>query len=293
MSLAFWRRNTATSRCCAYLQPEVLVVANSQQQIFELALTSAEQWSKAFASLSQQAKLGSDQQIVFILGKQYYQQFQVDKPQVANEELQGAVPWTIKDMVTEPLSDLAIDYYAAPSNPMAGEKLTVVCVRKSIIQQLVTLAQQHDITIEGITIESLAVVNFMEQSERCQMLLWQAKGGDLELIVARQGQVCFSRQLRAFSALGKMQEIEFTQNFFDSLSLELQRSIDYISATLKLPEVSAIQLAIPSRFCDTIAQQLQQNLSPKVGLLEVPLLDSSEQYYQLPALAGLQPGVLS
>ncbi|WP_221075952.1 hypothetical protein [Agarivorans aestuarii] len=293
MGLAFWRRKTAKTRCSAYLRPDFLVLANQNEQIFEQAIDSIEQWPAAFAGLCKEAKLSSDHQIVFVLGSQHYQQFQVEKPNVPDEELAGAVPWTIKDMVAEQIPDLAIDYYQAPTTPMASEKLNVVCVRKQIIQQLVQLAQQQDIQLEGITIETLAAVNLLENNDRCQMLLWQPKAGDLELIVVRQGQVCFSRQLRAFSGLGKMQEIEFTQTFFDSLSLELQRSIDYISATLKLPDVSHIQLAIPSRFCDEIAQQLQQNLTPNVALLDMSAIESSDQYYKIPALAGLQEGVLS
>ncbi|GDY26467.1 MSHA biogenesis protein MshI [Agarivorans sp. Toyoura001] len=293
MGLAFWRRNTAKTRCSAYLRSDLVVLADHQQQTFEKSVSSIEQWPEALASLCKEAQLGADHQIVFVLGNAHYQQFQVEKPKVADEELAGAVPWTIKDMVAEQVLDLAVDYYEAPAAPMASEKLNVVCVRKPIIQQLVNMANQQDLTIEGITIESLAAINFLEANERCQMLLWQPKGGDLELIVVRQGQVSFTRQLRAFSALGQMQEIEFTQSFFDSLSLELQRSIDYISATLKLPEVSVIQLAIPSRFCDEIARQLQQNLTPKVNLLELSSIESSEYYYHLPALAALQEGVLS
>ncbi|MGY5452029.1 hypothetical protein ACVFI8_13975 [Agarivorans sp. MS3-6] len=293
MGLAFWRNKTAKIRCCAYLRSDLVVLANQHQQLFEAPVSSIEQWPEAFATLCKEAQINGSHQVVFVLGSQYFQQFQVEKPNVSEEELAGAVPWTIKDMVAEPVLDLVVDYYQAPVAPMATEKLNVVSVKRSIVQQVVEIATRQDITVEGITIESLAAVNLLEVNDRCQLLLWQPKGGDLELTVVRQGQVCFSRQLRAFSSLGKMQEIEFTQTFFDSLSLELQRSIDYISATLKLPEVNVIKLAIPSRFCDEIAKQLQQNLGPKVSLLELSAIDDSQFFYQMPAIGGLQEGGLS
>ncbi|WP_432468928.1 hypothetical protein [Agarivorans sp. Z349TD_8] len=293
MDLAFWRSKKSKLCSSAYMRSDLVVVANQQQQIFEKAVTSIEQWPEVFASLCKEAGIGNEHQIVFVLGNQHYQQFQVEKPNVAQEELADAVPWTIKDMVAEPVQELVVDYYQIPVAPMTAEKLNVVCVSKPIIRQLVALAKEQGLKLQGITIESIATANLLEANERCQMLLWQAKGRDLELSVVRQGQICFSRQLRAFSSLGRMQEIEFTQNFFDSLSLELQRSIDYISATLKLPEVSLIQLAIPSRFCDEIAVQLQHNLGPKVNLLSLDAIGESEHYYRLPVLGGLDAGVLS
>lgn len=294
MKLPFGKRKTGTTRASVYIRPQLVQIITSHKpdRLFEQAVNSQDEWASAIEALAKQARLELQGDIVVILSSQLYQQLQVEKPSVPDEELASAVPWAIKDMVAEPVTDLVVDYYDAPTPPMGGAKLNVVCVRRPLIQRLVDCFQQNGWALTGITTESLAVASAEAPSEHCQMLVWQVTGSELELLVLKDGQIFFSRHLRAFSRIAQLQEIEFSQDYFDSLSLELQRSIDFITASLKQPDVSQIHLSLPTRFGDRIVELLQANLSAKVSLLEHAHISDPEQFDHLPLLGALQSEVL-
>jgi MSHA biogenesis protein MshI len=189
------------------------------------------------------------------LAASLYQQIQIDKPAVPDAEMAGALPWAIKDFVNEPVLQLAMDYVDLPTPPAGRPRINVICVPKSRVQQLAD-AVNGVATLEAIVSDELAMTALYEADQTVRMLLWQPRGQELQLLVFYRGGLCFSRPLRGFVSLTGAHEPD--QGMLDGLTLEIQRSLDYLAGQLKLPEPGQMQLAIGSPFIGTLVRHLEQ-----------------------------------
>ena len=156
----------------------------------------------------------------------------------------GALPWAIKDYVSESVLQLAMDYVDLPTPPAGLPRINVICVPKARVQQLAD-AVNGIASLDAIVSDELAMTALYEPDQTVRMLLWQPKGQDLQLLVFHQGGLCFSRQLRGFGALTG--EHEPDAMLLDSLALEIQRSLDYwlaSSAAGTRPDAARHRLAL-------------------------------------------------
>lgn len=210
-----------------------------------------------------------------------YQQIQIDKPAVPDDEMAGALPWAIKDYVSEPVPQLAMDYVDLPIPPAGRPRINVICLPKSRVQQLAD-AINGIATLQAIVSDELALTFLYEADNSVRMLLWQPKGQDLQLLVFHQGGLGFSRQLRGFTSLTAEQEPDSMQ--LDSLALEIQRSLDYLAGQLKLPELSQMQLAVASPFIGTLVRHMEQTFGFAVSAMANKAVLAGVEY--LPAYAA-------
>lgn len=107
-----------------------------------------------------------------------FQQIQIERPDVPDEELNGALPWAVKDFVTEPVMQLSCDYYELPTNPAARLCLAVVCVPKTRMQ-LIAQGVNAVAALELVTTEELALADLLGNKEQMQLLLYQVPGQDV------------------------------------------------------------------------------------------------------------------
>ncbi|MFM5103496.1 MSHA biogenesis protein MshI [Aeromonas veronii] len=198
------------------------------------------------------------------LAASLYQQIQIDKPAVPDAEMAGALPWAIKDYVSEPVLQLAMDYVDLPTPPAGRPRINVICLPKSRVQQLAD-AINGIATLESIISDELALTSLYDADETVRMLLWQPKGQDLQLLVFHQGGLCFSRQLRGFTSLTG--EHEPDSMLLDSLALEIQRSLDYLAGQLKLPDLGQMQFAVASPFIGTLVRHMEQTFGFAVSAM--------------------------
>ncbi len=98
----------------------------------------------------------------------------------------GALPWAIKDYVSEPVLQLAMDYVDLPTPPAGRPRINVICLPKSRVQQLAD-AINGIATLQSIISDELALTSLYDADETVRMLLWQPKGQDLQLLVFHQG----------------------------------------------------------------------------------------------------------
>ncbi|RJG49969.1 hypothetical protein [Motilimonas pumila] len=253
-----------------YLRPDYVALA-----VFEggqlvsnksVSIPSSEQWLTSISQLV--SETGAKKLPVSLaISPHFYQQLQVDKPNVPNDELASALPFAIKDLITESVFELAIDYYDVPPVPMMTEKVTVVYSQKSIIQKAVDVMAELDLPINNIATEELALTNLMTAEKETQMLIHQVQGDDVVVSIVRDNMLYFSRKIRGFQALG--QQVEPLDTFLmDGLGLELQRSLDYVIGQLKIADVSKILLAVPGESGDLIASNLSETLDRKVDVFQ-------------------------
>jgi MSHA biogenesis protein MshI len=290
MSFRFWSKSISLPVGGLYLHPGFVVLTCGEGDsawVKEQAVAGYQQWPSAVASLLREAPEPS-MNLNIVLASNFTQIIPIDKPAVADDELASAVPWAVKDLVADPLHELVMDYFHCASAPSAAERINVVCCRKQWIELIVEICTSCNVEIGLITTESVILANLIEKTAACQVLLWHVPGQEVELQIIRQGVLQFSRQLRGFSSLSQLDDVASNSLLLDDLSLELQRSMDYATGTLKLPDMSQLCLAVASPHVAVMAQLLGQNLT--VPVVALPIFDAfaAENLRLAPALAALQ-----
>jgi len=240
----FQRRAKTATIVSIMLLPEQILLAISGEPVrfLNYPIPLGETWSRTLQTLFREKKL-LNVDVRVVLTANQYQQVSVERPEMPDAELVGALPWTIKDFVSEPVSQLAIDYYDSVTSPQSRPRIQVICTPKSRITEWLA-ALQPIAELTAVNIDELALAALFSSSEKLEVLLYQLPEKELLLLAFYKGQLCFSRALRGFIPLVQLSPAEYPTHLIDSLMLELQRSFDYLQSQLKLPEVSVLNLAI-------------------------------------------------
>ena len=107
----------------------------------------------------------------------------------------------------------------------------------------------------------------------------------LNLITIWHSRLFFTRSLRGFKDLYKYQKGSIDNDLFDNLSLELQRSLDYMVAQLKLPAPKLLTIALDCPDRESIADYLTNTYSFQTNVISEEVGKNSVIYLSLVALA--------
>lgn len=213
-------------------------------------------WQKQLKELVDEQKLDNTRCYVALsIGR--YQLLQVDKPNVAEGEINQALNWSVKELMPAN-QDIVIDYFDMPAQSAGSEKVNVVAANAEDIQGLVKGVVKADLQIQRIGIEELATCNLLDDSNDAVITLMQEPGEEICLNIVKHKQLYFARRLRGYENLASFSEQELQMGVVDSLSVEIQRSMDYFESQLRQAPVKQICLAVDSKHLDTLANQIEQ-----------------------------------
>ncbi len=194
---------------------------------------------------------------------------QVDKPNIPDEELIAALKWQVKDLVPIEPDNMVLDYFSGPTLAGGAEKLNVVCSDKSELTAYVQLFEQSPSTITSITTEEFAFAGLATDHENPQLLVCQQPNEEIIILIVKAGVIYFHRRLRGYAEIGAKTPEELGFGAIDSLSLEIQRSMDYFERQLKQPPIRDIQVILPIKNEQYIASKLAENTTASVSVLAV------------------------
>ncbi len=199
--------------------------------------------------------------VVFLNG--LYREIQIDKPAVPEQELAGAIPWAIKDFVQEAVNNLAVDYIDMPKAPTyPNDKIMAVAVSKDLIQSVVNAVTSSSANIDMITSENIALTELFthdsEDDDKPHLVLFQPEGYELTFLVIWHARLYMVRNIRGFSDLPKYLSGALPMDILESLSLELQRSLDFVVSQLRIPHPHYLTVAIDSQEREKISEYLTQ-----------------------------------
>jgi len=209
-------------------------------------------------------------QCQLVLSAEQYQMIQVEKPDVPESEIAGALKWQIKDLVPYSPDDMVLDYFYAPVQQGVAEKLYVICTPLNTLKPIVSTLMNEDISLTAVTVEEFAFANLLPFSDDAQLMLCQQPDEEVFIIIVKQGRLCFHRRLRGFAQLGSKSEEELSFGAIDSLSLEIQKSTDYFERQLKQSMIRSIQVILPIATESYIIGKLAENTNIKVTPLALP-----------------------
>ncbi|MCF7353818.1 MSHA biogenesis protein MshI [Vibrio sp. CK2-1] len=195
------------------------------------------------------------------LGSHLYQSYQIDKPAIPKEEWSVALPFLLKDLITERVNEIVADgVELADSN-----KIQAYVVIKRFVEQLKQVLDHRSVKLLNITPED-EVWAHARSDVPAYMLLHRSQNSEFKI-------GAFVNQSSAFQRTVRGVESPITGEFasslqIDALALELQRSMDYLSAQLKQVQINKLFLCCD----DENTEELREALQERLNVMVEPLL---------------------
>lgn len=179
-------------------------------------------------------------EVALVLEQDAYQLVQVDKPDVPEEDIPAALPWTLSDVVPFEASDMVLDYLDYPVIARSGkQKLNVFVAQKAPLADMVaTLTKLKTKVLTHIHVKEVLAASMVPHDDYARLLIIQEPESEPFLVIARSGVIWLARRLRGF--VDKMSNQADTATFSDALGLEIQRSMDFYESQLKQPPLKEI-----------------------------------------------------
>lgn len=205
-----------------------------------------------------------------VLSAQQSQIVQIDKPNVPMAEINAALKWQVKDLVTISPDNMVLDYFDGPLLAGGKEKIHVVCAPINELKQIVAATNKDGAEVVNITTVEFAFANLLPtQSDAC-LLVCQQPNEEIILLIVKQGKLYFHRRLRGFRQIANKTEDELAMTVIDNLALEVQRSSDYFERQLKQAPIKEIKVLLPMDNESFFARKLAENSHIPVTLLDLP-----------------------
>ncbi len=205
-----------------------------------------------------------------VLNSAQSQIVQVDKPNVPEAEVNAALKWQIKDLVSISPENMVLDYFDGPIKSGGIEKINVVCSPLNELKKFVAVLNTGSARLESITIEEFAFANLLPVQQDASLLVCQQPNEEIILLIVKQGKLYFHRRLRGFSQLANKTEDELSMTVIDSLALEIQRSSDFFERQLRQAPIKNIKVLLPIDLEGFFARKLSENTHLPVTLLDLP-----------------------
>ncbi|MBH1984771.1 MAG: agglutinin biogenesis protein MshI [Burkholderiales bacterium] len=224
-----------------------------------------------------------------LLGAGEYQILTLDAPNVPPEELKTAVRWRLKDMLDFPAADATVDVIDIPADkngPGRSQSLFAVAARNNAVAQRQALYGECKITLSVIDIPEMAqrnIAGLMEtQGRGLAMLSFDGEGG--LLTVTFDGELYLARRIDVSVAQLADTSDAQRQQYYDKITLELQRSFDYFDRQFHF--ISVARLVLAPGGSDGLHAYLADNLYMPVEALDLTALFDFSKVPDLLAVAG-------
>ncbi|WP_088329536.1 MSHA biogenesis protein MshI [Lacimicrobium sp. SS2-24] len=226
-------------------------------------------WQRSLADwVKQHQAANTPCHVVFSTNR--YQIMQVDRPAVEEQELTQALRWSAKELLASS-EEMAVDYFDMPAQPTGSNKLNLVTIPQSLIQSVSQGILQSGLILKSLGIEELSQCDVLEPQEYAQITLLQEPGEEISLSIIRQQQLYFTRRLKGYEQLSTYSIEQIQQGIAETLSLEVQRSMDYFESQLRQAPAKQMLICMDTPFAEALSQSLQQMLMIETHLLEIDI----------------------
>lgn len=199
-----------------------------------------------------------------------YQLMQVDRPAVEEQELVQALRWSAKELLSSN-EEMAVDYFDLPAQPTGSNKVNLVAVPMPLVNEVSEGMIEAGLNLQSIGIEELSQCDLLASAEQAKITLIQEPGEEVCLSIIRQQQLYFSRRLKGYEQLSSYGLEQIQQGIAETLSLEIQRSMDYFESQLRQAPAKQLLICIDTPFVDELSQTLAQMLMLETGLLQADI----------------------
>lgn len=161
-----------------------------------------------------------------------YQIFQIEKPNVPDNELKQAISWKLKDMIDYPVEQATVDVLNIPSDDIKSNRqsyIYAIIAQNALIGNFMQkFSEMSKSGLEVIDIPEMAQRNiaaYIEEENRGLALLSINKNGGLLTFTANKA-LYHARQIELNTEALNSDSSEQKSNIFERFGLEIQRSLD-------------------------------------------------------------------
>lgn len=213
-----------------------------------------------------------------VLDASEYSLLLTEAPDVPPDELRAAIRWRIKDLINFHINDATLNVFDLPGEKAAGRarSMYAVAARSSAIQKRADLMSAAGINLDVIDIPEMAQRNLaalLPEDAKGVVLLSFTSGGGL-ITISRQSEIYLSRNIDI--GLDMMASFQDTNELFDRVALEVQRSLDYYDSHFRQAPITTIALAPMPREVPGLVEYLKANLSASVITMDLTKLVECE-----------------
>ncbi len=214
-----------------------------------------------------------------VLHPVYYQLLLAEQPAVEGSEMTSAVRWKIKELIDFPIEEAAIEHFLLPDDAYRGRQkmLYAAALRKTNLQSLVEPVEETGLNVDCVEVAELAMHKLIARlpSEGGGIALLQFQDGESFINLVEGGELYLTRRLDAglaeFTSGGGVSGD--TSRFFDSLFLEVQRSLDYYESQLGKGIITRLFYSPGLAVTRPIGDFLSTQLGIEVAALNLEELD--------------------
>lgn len=253
-----------TASFCAINQQQ------SQPVIVLYHEVSTAQWRKELANWVNKHKIGNARCCVSV-GSHAYNIYQVEKPQVPDTELRQALTWPVKELTSVDKREMTFDYFDSPAQTAGRGNVNVTVVTRDDVDAIIEATLRAGLQLTNISVEELTNCETLPATDEPVMTLSQRAGEDIQLAIVKNGALYFSRSLKGFENLGSFSVEELKMGVMDSLTVQLQRSMDYFESQLRQAPVRRILYNIESSNSAAIGQQIADIMRVDVEPFELTI----------------------
>jgi len=224
----------------------------------------------------------------FVLGFSRCQLIQIEKPNVPQNELKLAVSWKLKDLIDYPVEQATIDVVNIPPDPSNTKRQQHIFAISANNQQLAEVTNQ--LIEAGINLQAIDALVFAqrniaslleEENRGIAMLSFNSSGGLLTFTSG--GELYHARRIEIDKAR--------TKTAFETISLELQRSLDHFESQFPYITINKLLLApfdLRNAFCEHLRDYINLPIV-KFELSDIFEFDAAIELGDLNRQASLMP----
>ncbi len=214
----------------------------------------------------------------YLLHPSAYQIFLLEAPEVPAEELRDAMRWRVKDLLSEPLDELVTDCFSLPDDAYRGRTHMVYCVvlKKSRMKEIRELVAQAGLKLASIDVTEMAFRNLGMQAgaDAINLALLRLRTSEGLITVQNGADLYMARRIEHGLARAAQD--------LSSLTLEIQRSLDYYESQLGKGYISRLLLLPMKQDGERTYQALSSGLAVNLQRLDLRDLFPGQPAADLP-----------
>ena len=212
-----------------------------------------------------------------------YQLMLVDVPEVPEEEIRDALRWRVKDLISFPLEEAAVDTLLLPKEAFRGRNRMAFAVvaRRSQTEPVEELFGAAGLNLRSIDVADAALRTLAAHTTQAtSVALLSVDMNESVLNASFQDDLCLNRIISLGAAdLQRDQEGGTEHNGLelegqsdvrlDSLGLELQRSFDYFETQLGLGMMAELQVLSQTPLDTEVYRFLEDRFGLQAGPMQL------------------------
>ena len=226
-------------------------------------------WQAELKAFVAEHKLNNTHTVVAFAARKY-QMLQVDKPAVPDEELAQALQWSVKDLLMTK-EEMLLDYFDIPAQTMGANKVNAVALQKAEVYGVCQGVLEAGLYLETVTIEELATCDLLPDSQDAVATMFQAPGAEVMLNIVKEGKIYFSRRIKGYEQIATYTEMELQMGVAETMSVELQRSMDFFESQLRQAPVKKVLLNLDTEHHGVLCKLIKDAMLVETTTFQPPL----------------------